>query len=83
MRRVKSKKILIVYRYFIHHDYAGVSAFINEPAPASERKVSMLSVGVLIPLENGRMGKSWLHAECLKDLARYGAASCMARNWKR
>ena len=30
----------------------------------------MLSVGVLVPLDYGRMGKSWLHAEGLKDLAR-------------
>ena len=57
-------------RYFIHNEYAGISAFLNEPAPESERNASMLSVGVLVPLEYGRMGKSWLHAEGLKDLAR-------------
>jgi hypothetical protein len=66
--------MLIVHRYFIHDDYAGISAFLNEPAPESERNASMISVGVLVPLDNGRMGKSWLHAEGLKDLARYGSA---------
>ena len=64
-----------MYRYFIHDDYAGVSAFVNEPAPELERNASMLSVGVLVPLEGGRMGKSWRHAEGLKELARYGLAS--------
>jgi hypothetical protein len=63
-------EVLIVDRYFIHDGYAGISAFLNEPAPESERNASMLSVGVLVPLEYGRMGKSWLHAEGLKDLAR-------------
>ena len=61
----------LAYRYFIHDEYAGISAFLNEPAPESERNASMLSVGVLLPLEYGRMGKSWLHAEGLKELARY------------
>lgn len=30
----------------------------------------MLAVGVLVPLEHGRIGRSWRHAEGLKDLAR-------------
>lgn len=30
----------------------------------------MLAVGVLVPLSYGRMGKSWKHAEGLKELAR-------------
>ena len=58
------------HRYFIHDGYAGISAFLNEPAPESERNASMISVGVLVPLDYGRMGKSWLHAEALNDLAR-------------
>ena len=61
---------LIDHRYFIHDGYAGISAFLNEPAPESERNASMISVGVLVPLDYGRMGKSWLHAEALKALAR-------------
>lgn len=56
--------------YFIHDEYAGISAFLNEPAAKSERNASMLSVGVLVPLEHGRMGKSWLHVENLKNFAK-------------
>ena len=55
--------------YFVHENYAGVSAYINKPDAASERNASMLAVGMLVPLEHGRMGKSWLHAEHLKKLA--------------
>ena len=31
----------------------------------------MLSVGVLVPLSYGRLGRSWRHAENLKELAKY------------
>jgi hypothetical protein len=72
----------LTYRYFIHDEYAGISAFLNEPAPESERNASMLSVGVLVPLDYGRMGKSWLHAEELKTLARYDTNPVWARIWK-
>ena len=33
----------------------------------------MLAVGALAPLSYGRLGKSWKHAEGLKELARYVA----------
>ena len=56
--------------YFVHDEYAGVSAFLNQPATEAERSARMLAVGVLVPLEHGRMGKSWRHAEGLKGLAR-------------
>ncbi|KAI4125927.1 MAG: hypothetical protein LQ347_005179, partial [Umbilicaria vellea] len=57
--------------YFLHDDtYAGISAFINEPATKSERNALMLAVGVLVPLSQGRLGRSWEHAQGLKDLAR-------------
>jgi hypothetical protein len=59
-------------RYFVHDEYAGISAFVNEPAEESERNALMLAVGVLAPLSYGRLGKSWRHAANLKDLARYG-----------
>ena len=60
------------YRYFVHdEDYAGISAFINEPAAKSERNALMLAVGALVPLSQGRLGKSWKHASALKELARY------------
>ena len=56
--------------YFTHDEYAGVSAFLNEPAEESERNAQMISVGVLVPLDCGRMGKCWLHAEGLQELAK-------------
>lgn len=59
-------------RYFVHdEDYAGISAFINEPAAKLERNALMLAVGALVPLSQGRLGKSWKHASALKELARY------------
>ena len=30
----------------------------------------MLAVGVLVPLDQGRIGRIWLHGQGLKDLAR-------------
>ncbi|MCJ1369169.1 hypothetical protein MMC20_000378 [Loxospora ochrophaea] len=57
--------------YFVHDDeYAGISAFVNEPDADLERNASMLAVGALVPRSFGRLGKSWQHAEALKDLAR-------------
>ncbi|KAF8473439.1 hypothetical protein BDZ91DRAFT_775063 [Kalaharituber pfeilii] len=56
--------------YFVHGSYAGVSAFINQPAAEEERNAMMFSVGILVPLSHGRLGRSWRHAENLKELAR-------------
>ncbi|KAL9609114.1 MAG: hypothetical protein Q9167_006092 [Letrouitia subvulpina] len=57
--------------YFVHNDdYAGLSAFVNNPAAESERNALMLAVGALLPLSYGRLGKSWKHAEGLKELAK-------------
>jgi hypothetical protein len=62
--------------YFTHTDpkdgreYVGVAAYVNKPDGAAERGASMLSVGVLVQLEHGRMGKAWLHVESLRGLAR-------------
>ncbi|EXJ83669.1 hypothetical protein A1O1_07293 [Capronia coronata CBS 617.96] len=56
--------------YFIHDKYSGLSAFINKPDGQSERAARMLAVGVLVPLEFGRTGRSWRHAEALQALAR-------------
>jgi hypothetical protein len=63
--------ILIPIRYFVHEQYAGICAFVNHPAPESERNALMLAVGVLVPLSYGRLGKSWRHAAGLKDLVQY------------
>lgn len=57
--------------YFVHDDqYAGISAFVNNSGAKHERGALMLVVGALIPLENGRLGRSWRHADMLKKLAR-------------
>ena len=56
--------------YFVHEDYGGISAFLNQKDTSVERNARMLAVGVLVPLDQGRMGKSWRHAETLKELAR-------------
>ena len=56
--------------YFVHDNYAGLSAFINEPSDVEERNALMIAVGVLVPLSYGRLGRSWRHAEYLKELAK-------------
>ncbi|KAL2871936.1 uncharacterized protein BJX67DRAFT_94214 [Aspergillus lucknowensis] len=55
--------------YFVYEQYAGISAFVNQPADESERNAKMFSIGVLVPLSSGRLGKSWRHAPKLKELA--------------
>jgi hypothetical protein len=56
--------------YFMHgSEHAGISAFVNKSAEQWERNAMMLAVGALVPLENGRLGRSWKHAEKLKELA--------------
>lgn len=55
--------------YFVHQGYAGLSAFVNGPASESERNAHLVSVGILVPLSYGRLGRSWLHAQSLQDLA--------------
>lgn len=56
--------------YFIYDEYAGISAFLRKGDEEAARNARMLSVGVLVPLEAGRMGKSFMYAEQLKELAR-------------
>ncbi|KAL2170175.1 hypothetical protein VTG60DRAFT_5127 [Thermothelomyces hinnuleus] len=57
--------------YFVHDgSHAGLSAFVNTPTDEEEsRHARMISVGVLVPLSHGRLGRAWRHAEGLKDLA--------------
>lgn len=59
-----------MFSYFVHDEYAGICAFVNQPAAESERNALMLAVGVLVPLSLGRLGKSWRHAVGLKKLAK-------------
>jgi hypothetical protein len=56
--------------YFVHGDYAGLSAFVNAPAAEEARNARMIAVGILVPLSYGRLGRSWKHAEKLKEMAR-------------
>ena len=54
----------------MHDDeHAGISAFINKSTVKWERNALMLAVGALVPLDSGRLGKSWKHADKLKELA--------------
>jgi hypothetical protein len=57
--------------YFVHGPYAGISAFLHVDAGAEERGALMVSAGVLVPLSYGRLGRSWRHAEGLKELVRW------------
>lgn len=56
--------------YFTHDNYAGLSAFVNAPANEQSRNARMIAVGIMVPLSYGRLGRSWKHAESLKDIAR-------------
>jgi hypothetical protein len=50
--------------------YAGLGAFANVPCDdEGARNARMISVGVLVPLSFGRLGRAWRHAEALKDMA--------------
>ncbi|KAA8568377.1 hypothetical protein MFRU_029g00950 [Monilinia fructicola] len=55
--------------YFTHDNYAGLSAFVNAPANEQSRNARMIAVGIMVPLSYGRLGRSWKHAESLKDIA--------------
>lgn len=57
-------------RYFVHENYAGLSCFLSKPASEQERNATMFAIGVLVPLNFGRLGKSWKHALNLKELAK-------------
>ena len=56
--------------YFVHGSYAGVSAYLQEESDAQHRNANFVAVGALVPLSYGRLGKSWLHALELRQLAR-------------
>ena len=54
--------------YFVHEEYAGISAFLNKENNEDPRGARMLATGVLVPIQDSRMGQCWLHAEGLKEL---------------
>ncbi|KAJ4360214.1 uncharacterized protein N0V89_000774 [Didymosphaeria variabile] len=55
--------------YFVHEGYAGLSAFAKGEAGAEERNAQFVSVGILVSRAYGRLGRSWLLASKLKQLA--------------
>jgi hypothetical protein len=55
--------------YFVHDRYAGLSVFASAPAAEESRNARMIAVGVLVPLSYGRLGRSWVHADKLKQLS--------------
>jgi hypothetical protein len=57
--------------YFVQEQYAGVSAFKNKPAGEEERHAQFISVGAMVRLGDGRLGRAWEHAGSLKELAKY------------
>lgn len=56
--------------YFIHGAHAGISAFVQDAADAKHRNANFAAIGALVPLSYGQLGRSWVHAEELRDLAR-------------
>lgn len=56
--------------YFKQGQHAGISAFAQEEADARHRNASFVAVGALVPLDHGKLGRSWLHAAELRQLAK-------------
>ena len=54
--------------YFVHENYAGISAFLNKESRQDARGARMLATGVLVPVKDSKMGQCWLHAEGLTEL---------------
>jgi hypothetical protein len=55
--------------YFVHNEFAGLSAFVNAPKAEESRNARMIAIGILVPLSYGRLGRCWKHAEKLKEMA--------------
>jgi len=56
--------------YFIDGQFAGLSAFVSGHGSEDERNARFVAVGLLLPLNDGRLGRAWLHATQLKELAK-------------
>jgi hypothetical protein len=56
--------------YFFHEQFAGVSAFAQGQASAAERNAHFVAVGGMLPLRDGRLGRAWLHAGNMIQLAK-------------
>lgn len=55
--------------YFRHSQFAGISAFQRGEGDAAHRNADFVSVGALVEVGQGRLGRAWEHAEGLKGLA--------------
>ncbi|KAL5380405.1 hypothetical protein PMIN03_003623 [Paraphaeosphaeria minitans] len=55
--------------YFVHEGYAGLSAYAKGEAGAEDRNARFVSVGILVSRAYGRLGRSWLLASQLRQLA--------------
>ncbi|KAF2663709.1 hypothetical protein BT63DRAFT_460830 [Microthyrium microscopicum] len=56
--------------YFFHEQCAGVSAFAKGSASEAERNAHFVAVGGMLPLKDSRLGRAWLHAGNLTNLAK-------------
>lgn len=57
--------------YFIQGQrHVGISAFAQEEADSQHRNASFCAIGALVPSAHGKLGRCWLHAAALKQLAR-------------
>ncbi|KAF2396019.1 hypothetical protein EJ06DRAFT_500913, partial [Trichodelitschia bisporula] len=54
--------------YFVHDAFAGLSAFAQRKASDAQRGAEFAAVGVLVRLNDGRVGRAWEHAAALERL---------------
>ncbi|TKA65419.1 hypothetical protein B0A55_09752 [Friedmanniomyces simplex] len=74
--------------YFIHDgQHAGISAFAQQEADQAHRNASFCAVGALVSLSHGRLGKGWLHAPDLRELAngvlKHNDTRALERFWEK
>lgn len=55
--------------YFRHNQHAGISAFQRGEGDAASRGAEFVSVGALVEIGSGRLGRAWGHARGLRELA--------------
>ena len=66
--------------YFVHGSYAAISAFVQEEADESHRNANFVAVGALVPLSEGRLGRAWLLAADLRQLAKDAVRNAQDRS---
>ena len=65
--------------YFLHRGYVGVSVFAREEADTSARGAGFVAVGVLLAVEEGRLGRAWRRVGDLRRLIAAGLREETAR----